>query len=279
MKRIISETIQEVDISMTNLKFLKDSLALKFQEVSKYDKFSFLQERDRITRFSSPVVVERVIKPYKTYPSKREFQLSFYGIDIEGDVLFKTITQRRSRRDFVDYSISANELYKILHCSYGITGGSKVRGGEGIWHYRAVPSGGGLYPLELYVYANKSVLEQGLYHFRPDQDSIEYISNSVNLNSIVPNIAADNINITDCSCLMFITSVFQRNMLKYGERGYRFLLQEVGAVLQNISLICEHLDLSSCILGGYVDDAINEILGVNSPLETIQGIIVIGKGK
>lgn len=69
-------------------------------------------------------------------------------------------------------------------------------------------------------------------------------------------VAAESANLTVacccCSCLMFITSVFQRNMLKYGERGYRFLLQEVGVVQQNISLICEHLDLSSCIffLGG-----------------------------
>lgn len=276
MKKI-SKIIQEIDISITNLKFFENSLALKYQEISKYDKFSFLQERERIVFFSNPLMVERAVKPYKTYPSKQQIPLGTHDMSLDENDLLRLIKSRRSRRNFLDYNISINELHKILYYGYGITGKAKIRGDDDFWYYRAVPSGGALYPLELYIYINKSMLEQGLYHYRPDKDSLEYISEKVDINDIQKNIAAENVNMKACSCMIFITSVFQRNMLKYGERGYRFILQEVGAVLQNISLICENMNLASCILGGYVDDAINNFLGINPPLETIQGIIIIGK--
>ena len=71
--------------------------------------------------------------------------------------------------------------------------------------------------------------------------------------------------------------MFQRQMIKYGERGYRFILQEVGAVIQNLSLVSEEMDLSSCVIGGYLDDEINKCLGIDTPMETIQGVVVIGK--
>ncbi|MDR1200160.1 MAG: nitroreductase family protein [Tannerellaceae bacterium] len=95
-------------------------------------------------------------------------------------------------------------------------------------------------------------------------------------NILKKNLAADNIQLEDSSCIVFITSVFLRTMLKYGERGYRFILQEIGFVGQNISLVSEALGLSSCMLGGFLDDEINSFLEIDGPSETIQNIIVIG---
>ena len=112
--------------------------------------------------------------------------------------------------------------------------------------------------------------------------SVSYLmgyDEDVKIKQISDIIACGNINIESCSCVIFITSVFQRNMIKYSERGYRFILQEVGEVSQNISLICESMNLSSCILGGYLDDSINALLDITSPMETIQSVIIIGKSK
>lgn len=274
--KTITKITNDVDISMSNLKHFENSIALRYQEASKYDKFSFLQERERILLYSSPVVIRRAVKPYKTYPSKPCVQLGA-GISDDDSLFLKLISGRRSRRIFQNYRISTTELYKILHYSYGITGEAKVQGCDEVWHYRAVPSAGALYPLETYVYVNHSSIPRGLYHYRPDTDSLERISETEGIEHIEHMTACGNMEISACSCVIFITSLFQRCMIKYAERGYRFMLCEVGAVTQNISLICESLNLSSCILGGYQDDGINEFLGVITPVETIQGIMVIGK--
>ncbi len=274
--RQINNIIEDIDISVTNLKYFENSLALRYQEVSKFDKFSFVEEHERIVLFSNPNMIHRAICPYKTYVSKPQIKLGVGYVE-DGNPLLHLIANRRTKRLYKDYKISTVELYKILHYSYGITGGAKVRGKNEIWHYRAVPSGGALYPLELYVYINKASIKTGLYHYRPDSDSLEFIDENMKIEQLKPNIACGNINMEECSCIIFITSLFQRSMIKYAERGYRFILQEVGAVCQNISLICESLKLGSCILGGYIDDNINSFLKVISPVETIQGIIVIGK--
>lgn len=272
----LHDIIKEYDCSLTNNQLLDCSLALLYQEKSKYDKFSFLQERYRISLFQNPLVVEKAIKPYKIYPSKKAIPLCLKKMESKHP-LFRIIEERRSKRNFKKYNISLNELYQILHYSYGITGKANVIGGTGIWHYRAVPSGGALYPLEIYIYVNHSIIPEGLYHYRPDNDTIEQIDVENRLNEFIRYIAVGNIDINNCACLIFITSICQRHMIKYGERGFRFILQEVGAVSQNISLICQSINLSSCIIGGYMDDEINRLIGVSSPMETIQGIIAIGK--
>jgi SagB-type dehydrogenase family enzyme len=143
-----------------------------------------------------------------------------------------------------------------------------------------VPSGGALYPLEIYVYLNESILPKGIYHYRPDLNALEVISERDYLQELKDNIVAEPyINLQNASCVIFVSSVTERTLLKYEERGYRFILQEVGFVCQNISLICDAINLGSCMVGSFVDDRINEYIKADGTLETIQGIIIIGKGK
>ena len=70
--------------------------------------------------------------------------------------------------------------------------------------------------------------------------------------------------------------MFERTMLKYGERGYRFILLEVGFVSMNISLVCEALGLGSCMVGGYLDDELHRFLGIDGASEAVMNVMVIG---
>ena len=40
--------------------------------------------------------------------------------------------------------------------------------------------------------------------------------------------------VRDASLVIFITGLFERSIVKYGERGYRFVLLEAGHVAQNL---------------------------------------------
>ena len=77
---------------------------------------------------------------------------------------------------------------------------------------------------------------------------------------------------------MIITTGFpERMMIKYGERGYRFLLQESGFVGQTISLIAESMEIGSCWVGGYLDDKLCEFLHIDGAYESINNVIILGK--
>ena len=67
--------------------------------------------------------------------------------------------------------------------------------------------------------------------------------------------------------------------MKYGERGYRFILQESGHIAQNVYLLCEALGLKCCALGGFriSDEQIEKFLGIDGLTESIVYTLVVGK--
>ncbi len=272
--------LSAIDGSLYNPKYIANLSAMLYQENSKFGRNSIIKQGEDIGKFSIPYILERSSQPYKSYPTKEKISLKDYDSDLTDSIdLFETIKNRRSGRDYEDYNISMNEIYRLLHYSYGITGDAPINGINGTWSYRAVPSGGALYPLELYFYLNQSPNEKGIYHYRPDESSIELINKGDMIDSLSKILVAEPyVNIRKCSCIFFVTSIFERTLLKYGERGFRFILQEVGFVSQNISLICEALGLTSCMIGSYIDEEVNNKLLVDGTLETIQNVIIVGKG-
>ena len=73
-----------------------------------------------------------------------------------------------------------------------------------------------------------------------------------------------------------MTAMFDRNTIKYGVRGYRHIMQEAGHLGQNFYLAGSLLDLSTCAVGGYADDRLNLLLGVDGIKETVVYIFAAG---
>ena len=70
-----------------------------------------------------------------------------------------------------------------------------------------------------------------------------------------------------------------RVQAKYGERGYRFVLQESGHIAQNLSLASAALGLAAACVGGFFDDAMNLLIGVDGEREVALYAILIGRDK
>lgn len=170
--------------------------------------------------------------------------------------LERTIEARRSIREFGDPPIRLEELARLLFFSYGRTD----RRGP----FRAVPSSGGLYPLELYVIALRiDGLEPGVYHYSAETNHLDVVRSGDYQAAVRDIVYVKGIDVEHASAAIVITAAFQRNTVKYLDRGYRMILMEAGEAAQNFCLVATSMDLGVCLLGGFDDDRLSELIEID----------------
>ncbi|WP_282783871.1 SagB/ThcOx family dehydrogenase [Phaeodactylibacter xiamenensis] len=264
-----------------------NSLALLYHDNSKFASWDLMRQGQLAEQMNNPYINERASKPYKVHPGTQFFSFEPYEaveVNLYPDAhLFELQRHRRSVRKFQPYSISMNELYHLLHHAYGITArqaGEGEAAGNSEWSWRTVPSAGGLYPLELYVVVLDGQIPKGLYHYCPERNGLELLSQKVDAAAIEQATSASSfVDAFKASAVVLTTAVFERTFIKYRERAYRFILQECGSVSQNLSLNAEALGLGSCLLGGFMDESVNDLLGVDGVFESILSVQYIGKNE
>lgn len=204
----------------------------------------------------------------KTIPFPKDLPKSPYSFE-------EIILRRRSIRQFSGDPLTLPQVANLLQLGNGITAEFRDANGELIRYLRAAPSGGGLYPIELYLAAFKvEGLEAGLYHYDVKGNQLEF------LNSCEPDRIESAIffeGAEKMAALIIMTAIFPRIKFKYGELGYRFALLEAGHIAQNILLAAASLDLGACPLGGFFEDEINQMLGIDGVDETTLYMIAIGR--
>ncbi len=278
----IKEKYDRLDMEVTSIRTLGKSIAALYHENSKVNKVIARRQVPQISMFESPYIVKRSSQPYKNYYEFERHDLDQYNTHQNPSEFYDNLKGRHSVRSFDEgYKISLLELHHLLFYSYGISKSTLLNEEENVtWSFRHVPSAGGLYPLELYVIILNGAIRKGLYHYSSLKNSISLLKEG-DFQAFLGDFSGAKpwVDIDSASCVVLTTSVFERQMIKYGERAYRFILMETGFVAQNMSLICQHLGLGSCMLGFYHDDKINELLDINGVGETIQNVLVIGKEK
>lgn len=181
------------------------------------------------------------------------------------------LRNRKSIRDFSSKPIKLADLSTLLYFSAGL----KAQGKDA--ENRFYPSAGSRYPLELYLAINNCEgLKKGLYHYHIKTHSLEYLW-PVNSDEFTE--AFSHGWISRSPFILFITGVFWRTQVKYGNRGYRHVLTETGLLTQNIYLSSNVLNMGVCSLGGYLDDEINRFLGLQYTEESVLGVIAGGNIK
>jgi SagB-type dehydrogenase family enzyme len=67
----------------------------------------------------------------------------------------------------------------------------------------------------------------------------------------------------DAAVIVVLTTVLERSLWKYGDRGYRYQLLEAGHVAQNLNLVATALGLGSFNIGGFFDSDLANLLGLD----------------
>ncbi len=177
--------------------------------------------------------------------------------------LGRAVAARRSRAPAPESRLSLVEL-ATLTCA--LNGRLEHEG-------RTIPSGGALYPLELYLLANRvEGVRAGVHHFDPFDRSLELLPGDAGRLTgalVDPELAR-------APAVLAVTGVFWRSRFKYGHRGYRFTLLEAGHAMQNALLSAAALGLDALPIGGYYDSVVDGILGVNGVDESTIYLLAVG---
>jgi SagB-type dehydrogenase family enzyme len=161
--------------------------------------------------------------------------------------------------------LTLEQLRTVLYCAYGET---RDNIGNPYVHrpFRTVPSGGGLYPLELYFYQRGDVagLDAGIYHYSPALNALHFVKPGNFDEQLAHALVEFQSGLArDLSVVVFITALFQRSVFKYRNKGYRFCLLEAGHVAQNLNLSATALGLGVINIGGFFDRRIDDLLGLD----------------
>jgi SagB-type dehydrogenase family enzyme len=189
--------------------------------------------------------------------------------------LRELLLRRGSCRRFQPRSLPLADLGALLANGYGITRISDLPGIPQLL-LRAVPSAGGLYPLEIYVMVQDiEGLPNGLHHYNLREHTLEAV-----------NVGAPWTGLREClltyeflpgaNAVFFLAAVFERTQKKYGPRGYRYILLEAGHMAQNLCLTAAERGLGSLCMGGFVDSRINRFLGLEPRREAVVYAVAVG---
>lgn len=186
--------------------------------------------------------------------------------------LTEMLTRRRSAREFTGRDVAIGDLAAILRHANGVWGEAH----RAEHPRRAIPSGGGLYPTELYVLPLAlSALAPGAYHYDPREHLLARFLDDP-AEPVLARACFGGTAITTASVAFVITVTFERQSVKYGERAYRFALLECGHLGQNLLLAGTALGLGTLPVGGFLDDELNSYLRVDGTEEAVLYVVLMG---
>lgn len=186
---------------------------------------------------------------------------------------------RRTVRQFRSIPIPLGVVATLLGCSYRVLRSGVEQNDVSAFPHRPIPSGGALYPLEVYaVVFRVTDLEPGLYHYHPDAHVLETLRIG-DLHQDVARFVVQASQVADASLGVLITGIPLRTYFKYGELGFRLLLLEAGHLVQNMALISTAFDLGSLPCCGFYDDLVHDFIGVDGQNEACVYQLWIGHPK
>ncbi len=95
---------------------------------------------------------------------------------------------------------------------------------------RFVPSGGALYPNELYVYVKLDDAPKGIYHYDVAHHRLILLREG-NYDDYLSRSLENGLPISDCFCTIFISTVFWKNFYKYNNFSYRLQGLDAGVII------------------------------------------------
>jgi SagB-type dehydrogenase family enzyme len=137
---------------------------------------------------------------------------------------------------------------------------------------RFVPSGGGLYPNELYVYLKNTEFPAGVYHYDVAHHRLVLLREG-NFDSYLTQALGSRCDISGCFGTVFVSVMFWKNFYKYNNFAYRLQGLDTGVLIGQLLEVTKRLGYKSSVYFQFLDRAVNHLLGVSDREESVYAVI------
>ncbi|MEA5531178.1 SagB/ThcOx family dehydrogenase [Dolichospermum sp. UHCC 0684] len=164
-------------------------------------------------------------------------------------------------------------LSQLLFHSYGLT--AKMPSLGNTVYLRSAPSAGGLYPAEVYLVSRGTpLLPPGLYNYQCRTHSLMHFWES-DVWQTLQAACFWHPSLENTQLAIITTAVFYRSAWRYENRAYRRIFLDTGHLLSNIQLACNIADYRSHLIGGFADEAVNELLYIDHEQEGTTAVLAL----
>lgn len=186
--------------------------------------------------------------------------------------LLETVERRESTRSYTDQPLTPEEVSTLLWAAQGITHD------QGDIPMRAAPSAGATYPLETYLEVPPNGvrdLDPGLYQYDPVEETL-HCAIADSLRPAFETAANNQPAVIDAPATIAFVADYNRTTLEYPDHGRRYVHMEAGHAAQNVHLMSEALDLGSCPIGAFDDEAVAEVLNLSGQFDPLY-LVTVGE--
>jgi SagB-type dehydrogenase family enzyme len=153
-------------------------------------------------------------------------------------------------------------LARVLHLSAGVVRLADRPDGRR-YRFRAAGSAGGQFPFEVYVGARGvQGLADGVHRFDPLRHALVHVG---------PAPVGEATTLVICG-------IPWRTGWRYGERGFRHLYWDAGAILANVLAVGEDAGLAPRLRTAFPDEAVTRLVGADGVHEFPLAIVTFGDG-
>lgn len=164
---------------------------------------------------------------------------------------------------------------QLLFFSGGITKHKIYPSGQQV--FRAAACTGALYEIELYLVSQALPgLAAGVYHFNPGDFALRQLRTG-DYRGLLAQATADEPSVVYAPLTIVCTATYWRNAWKYQARTYRHFGWDNGTVLANMFAAAVAFHLPACIVCGFTDAPVNELLALDTDREVAFALVPVGR--
>ena len=190
--------------------------------------------------------------PLKTYPGVETVPLP--GVLQRSSLpAVEVLSGHRAEPGRLDDSL----LGTLLFLAAGVTRFTRTVDGDPIW-FRSAMSAGNLHPVEVYVVGDD------VHHYHPLVHALVPLRRGVHV--------CDDVTVV-------LTGIPFRTCWKYGERGWRHLWWDAGALLANLLAAADAHGVPAQIMTGFPDAAVAALVGIDGVDEVPLVLVRLGSGQ
>ncbi|MFK3959958.1 SagB/ThcOx family dehydrogenase [Guptibacillus hwajinpoensis] len=141
---------------------------------------------------------------------------------------------------------------------------------------RFPPSGGGLYPSELYLYLKLEELPNGIYHYDVAHHRLLLLRKG-KFDSYLNSALGSSSNLSSCFGAVIITTMYWKNFFKYNNFSYRLQGLDAGALIGQLVEVSKCFRFYPKVHFQFLDSAINHLLGIEDLEESTYAVIPLSE--